>query len=261
MFIYLLPLLTIPLLPHVLQSSQGTPTNNLQVNLAINYGNGTAVWYNGTSVPIDSNFFNVTTLVTNNNTGAIFFASFGSHFVYSINGVGCPASNPFCDVAWSFWTLDGICWDPAQVGVDQVSISQATTAGWTLTTVNEFGQVPPTGQTCLDASIDVKPGNSQNTISLSSRGSIPVAILTTSTLNARTVNPSTFRFGRTGTEAAPTQWALEDVNGDGKLDLVLHFNTQATGFQAGDAQAILMGRTLNGTPFRGTDTINTILHN
>ena len=120
MSIYLLPLLTIPLLTHVLPSSQGTPTNNLQVNLAINYGNGTAVWYNGTSVPTDSNFFNVTTLVTNNDTGAIFFASFGSHFVYSINGVGCPVTNPFCDVAWSFWTLDGICWDPAQVGVDQV---------------------------------------------------------------------------------------------------------------------------------------------
>jgi hypothetical protein len=53
---------------------------------------------------------------------------------------------------------------------------------------------------------------------------IPVAILTTETFNASTVNPTTIHFGATGTEAAPVQSDLEDVDGDGDID-ILHFKT------------------------------------
>ncbi len=259
MSLYLLPLLVIPFIPPAIPDVHANSSGNVPVNLVINYGNGTSTWYNRTSVPGTWNFYNVTLFDTSGNLGAVFFASFGSHFVYSINGAGCPASNIFCDEAWSFWTLDGICWDSAQVGVDQVPVSQVTTAGWILTSVSAFGQTPPTGVTCLNATVDVKPGDTQSVINLASLGSIPVAILTTSSLDATKVNPSTVRFGEKGTEAAPTQWALEDVDGDGTLDLVLHFNTQSTGIQPSDTQATLMGRTLDGTPFRGTDTIHAFL--
>ncbi len=50
---------------------------------------------------------------------------------------------------------------------------------------------------------------------------IPVAILTTGTFDASTVNPATVRFGATGTEAAAVHSALEDVDGDGDLDMIL----------------------------------------
>jgi len=224
----------------------------------LNYGNGTVVWYNGTSVPISSNFFNVTSIVTKGNLGAMFFPSFGSHFVYSINGVGCPASNIFCDQAWAFWTLDGICWDLPFVGVDLVTVSQTRTVGWFLNPASSFGAAPPTGTTCRSVTVGVRPGSTNATINLSSQGRVPVAILTTADFDATTVNGATVRFGRTGTEASPTHWALEDVNGDGKLDIILMFPTQQTGIQPGDTQAVLMGRTRDGTPFRGFASIQTI---
>ncbi len=248
----------VPTLGHAITVNSSSTTANTTVNLLLNYDNGTLVWYNGTSVPTNWNFFNVTNLVTNGNIGGVFFASFGSHFIYSINGVGCPASNIFCDEAWGLWTLDGICWDMAQVGVDRLLVSRVKTVAWFLNPVATFGEFPPTGVNCLSVSIDVKPGDNQTVVNVAAQGTIPVAILSTSSFDAAKVNPMTVRFGRTGTEASPVRWSLEDVDGDGTLDMVLHFNTQATGFQAGDTMAILMGRVQNGTPFRGSATIEAI---
>ena len=249
-------------LPGLAHASQAPLTLNpgpmTSVNLLVNYGNDTLTWYNGTTVPASSNFFNVTEHVLNGNVGAVFFASFGSHFVYSINGVGCPASNIFCDQAWAFWTLDGVCWDLPFVGVDQVNVSQTTTVAWFLNSAESFGVSPPTGSLCRTASISVKPGSNQTTINLRSRGKLPIAILSTADFNAATVSPLTVRFGRTGIEASPVHWALQDVNGDGRPALVLEFLTQTTGFKPGDNQAILMGRLVDGTPFRGFATIQTI---
>src|SRR6266566_1116317 len=110
----------------------------------------------------------------------------------------------------------------------------------------------------LNVNIDVQPGGSQPVVNLKSQGVVPVAILSTSTFDATKVNPLTVKFGRTGTEASPVHSSLQDVNGDGLLDMVLQFKTQSTGFQLGDSQATLMGRTLDGTPFRGSSAIQVI---
>ena len=238
-----------------LASTSRGNNDDVSVNVLLNYGNGTLVWYNDTSVPSNANFYNVTTLVTNGNLGAVFFASFGSHFVYSINGVGCPASNIFCDQAWSFWTLNGICWDLPFVGVDLIPVSQATTVAWFLNPSSTFGQSPPTGVNCLNVNVAVNPGSNPAIVDVDSGGQIPVAILSTGTFDATTVNPPSVRFGRTGTEARPIHWSFKDVNGDGRLDIVLSFRVRSTEIQQGDTQAILMGRTIDGTPFRGFATI------
>jgi len=87
---------------------------------------------------------------------------------------------------------------------------------------------------------------------------IPVAILTTDTFDATTVDPTTVLFGPTGTEAAPMHSALEDVDGDGDTDLILHFNTQQTGIQCGDTSATLTGETLGGQEVEGVDSINVV---
>lgn len=105
--------------------------------------------------------------------------------------------------------------------------------------------------------IDIKPGSLPNSVNPKSKGVIPVAILTTDTFDAASVDPATVRFGKTGTEAPPVHSALEDVDGDRDTDLIFHFNTQATGIQCGDTSASLTGKTFDGQMIEGADSIKT----
>jgi hypothetical protein len=107
-------------------------------------------------------------------------------------------------------------------------------------------------------SIDIKPGSFPNSINPKSKGVIPVAIFTTDAFDANTVDPTTVRFGATGTEAAPVQFVLENVDGDGDTDMILHFNTQNIGINCGDSSASLTGQTLSGQTIEGSDPINTV---
>ena len=110
----------------------------------------------------------------------------------------------------------------------------------------------------INVSIDIKPGSFPNSINPRSNGNIPVAILTTDTFNATKVNTATVRFGKSGTEAKVSQSSFEDVNGDGRLDLMLHFKTQETGIACGDTAAILKGSTIDGKAIKGSDSIQTV---
>ena len=72
--------------------------------------------------------------------------------------------------------------------------------------------------------IDVKPGTDANSINLASNGVIAVVILTTDSFDASLVDASTVEFAG----ASAVQTALEDVDGDGDLDMVLHFRVRDT---------------------------------
>jgi hypothetical protein len=49
--------------------------------------------------------------------------------------------------------------------------------------------------------------------------------------------------------------SLEDVNGDGLLDLVLHFSTQALPHLTSDTDITLVGETFDGQLIIGSDSI------
>ena len=105
--------------------------------------------------------------------------------------------------------------------------------------------------------IDIKPATLPNTINPNSKGKIPVAILSTYSFDATTVDPTTVLFGVTGIEVAPVHSAAEDVDGDGDIDLVLHFVTQNTGITCGNTSASLTGAMYNGVKIKGSDSIET----
>jgi hypothetical protein len=121
--------------------------------------------------------------------------------------------------------------------------------------VQVFGlENPPS----LSVSVDIKPRSSPNSINPKSRGVIPVAILTTDTFDATTVDPLSVEFGPNGATEAHNKGHIKDVNHDGEPDLVLHFRTQETGIQCGQTSASLTGETFDGDPIQGSDAIKTV---
>ena len=106
--------------------------------------------------------------------------------------------------------------------------------------------------------IDIKPGSDVSPINPGSYGKIPVAILSTPTFNApEQVDRTSLTFGRSGSETslAFCSQGGEDVNGDGRLDLLCHFYTQQTGFQPDDTEGILKGQTVEAIPVEGRDAV------
>jgi len=107
----------------------------------------------------------------------------------------------------------------------------------------------------LTVPIDIKPGGTPNSIYLDTPGKLPVAIISTPSFDASTVDPSTVTFGRTGNEASPVSYALSDVNGDKRRDLVCQFNIQDTALLCGDTSANLRAKTFNGCSVKGVDSV------
>ncbi len=113
----------------------------------------------------------------------------------------------------------------------------------------------------ITVAIDIKPGEDPPSINPKAQGKIPVAILSSSTFDATTqVDRTSLTFGHTGNEQslAFCNRGGEDVNGDGLLDLVCHFDTPKTGFQTGDTVGVLKGKTVTGTAIKGTDSIRIV---
>jgi hypothetical protein len=105
-------------------------------------------------------------------------------------------------------------------------------------------------------SLVIKSGS--DTINPKSTGVITVAILTTDTFDASTVDPSSVRFGPLGAAEAHGRGHVEDVNGDGRDDLVLHFRTQDTGIVCGETDVSLTGTSFSGVPIQGSAPIHTV---
>ena len=103
--------------------------------------------------------------------------------------------------------------------------------------------------------IDIKPGSDPNSINCRMNGVIPVAILTTSDFDATTVDPSTVGFGPAAALRTHRRAHIQDADGDGDMDMVLHFRQQDTGIASGDEEACLTGETTDGTAIEGCDAI------
>ena len=137
-----------------------------------------------------------------------------------------------------------------------------------------FGN-PTTDPLTTRAEIDVRPGDETNRIKSSGSESVTAAVLTTATFDATAVDPSTVCFGDDPPAGGTTSYEqpagadadcneahlrghVEDADGDGDLDMVLHFETNQTGVDPGDTVARLTGRTMSGTSFEGSDSIRTV---
>jgi hypothetical protein len=95
----------------------------------------------------------------------------------------------------------------------------------------------------LFAPVDVQPGVKKNAVPIG-HGRVTVAVLGTTTLTAKNLDPSTYRFGPK--QAKPIASALRDVNKDKRRDLVLTFGSKAAGLTCKTSKVRLNGQTASG---------------
>jgi len=116
--------------------------------------------------------------------------------------------------------------------------------------------------------IDIKPGNSQNRVKLSSYGTLAVAVVTTQDFDASQFTPEMTHLNDANTAMAESctgasaqRWSLDDENGDGRLDLVFFFKIQATNLTLSSKAATFMAHgSYGGTEMHieGTDSVQVV---
>jgi polyhydroxybutyrate depolymerase len=155
-------------------------------------------------------------------------------------------------VVYAIWN-GGHCWPGG------LQYAVPSEIGWVSQHIDALDQMWPffeKQRMPIEVNIDIKPGSDPNAINPASMGVISVAIMTTEDFDATEVDAETARFGPD--LAGPVRYSFEDVDYDGDLDMVLKFQTQETGIQAGDTSATLTGVSFVDWAFSGSDAIVTV---
>jgi murein DD-endopeptidase MepM/ murein hydrolase activator NlpD len=113
----------------------------------------------------------------------------------------------------------------------------------------------------IPIAIDIKPDSYPNSINSGAQGFLPVAILTTSSFDASTVDPVTLKLAGVGVQAkgkSENLGVLQDVDVDGDLDLVVHFKIDELGLAEGINKLKLIGYTYEGVLIKGSDSVRVV---
>ncbi len=105
----------------------------IQVNVLINYGNGTKEWFNNTRVPIGLSAFNITRYIAK--VDYSIFEGLGL-FITKINDVGGDK-----DKWWSFWYWRDTGWVLSDIGATQYIPKNGEVLAWSY--VSEYPPPPP----------------------------------------------------------------------------------------------------------------------
>jgi len=112
-----------------------------------------------------------------------------------------------------------------------------------------------TTEVAVQVDIDIRPNSDTNNINLKSK-QLTVAILGSDEFDATTVDFFSVLFGPDGAQPIHKKaHSHEDVNGDGHLDTILHFDISDIGVTEDTTELCLVGQTTGGTQIEGCDTV------
>jgi len=97
------------------------------VNMLIDYGNGTRLWYNNTRIPVGATLFNATKMIAE-----IEYEKYEwGIFITAINTVRGDQSHFWL---WHIWDSAKKQWEPGPVGADAFILRDGDTVSWAYST-------------------------------------------------------------------------------------------------------------------------------
>ena len=154
--------------------------------------------------------------------------------------------------------------------LNQLFIGDGTGAGnsqWDMTSY-EFCQPSCDILEPTTIALDIKPGSNPNSVNLTDKGVLPVAVLSSEVFNPSDIDIDTLWFGdplltnNGGTAVRFLRSSLEDITGDGILDLSLKFSMaemmESEALGPDTIEGLLTGALFDGTSFAGSDSIRIV---
>jgi len=154
------------------------------------------------------------------------------------------------------YTLDFSAGEQSITLAQDTPISQIPSDGYGITT-SDTGAL----NTFIPVSIDIKPGSFPNSINLKSSGVISVAIFGNNTFDVNEINLDAIKFADAAIKLKKSgqfMASYEDLNGDGIIDLIIHFATKELNLTSSDTKANLEGRLINEEIIKGSDSIRIV---
>jgi hypothetical protein len=166
---------------------------------------------------------------------------------------------------------DGSGWEAAP-NVGAPTGTHGATTGEPHTFIFAFSGVGGKPVGAMPVDIDIKPGSDPNSIKLNDKGDarIAVAVLSTEEFNAADVDAAKVTLGNEDGDDTPVakrnngtlMASPEDVDADGDLDLVLHFERlqllDKGDLNASSTELVLLGELTDGKKIRGADAVRVI---
>ncbi len=181
---------------------------------------------------------------------------------------GTGSTDPDGDDLFYSWVIDGI-----EVGIEPTLTGQFPIGltDVTLTVTDPSGASDTSGTTVtvtvIEVAIDIKPGDDENNINLGSHGVVSVAFLTGDGFDASTIEPATVTLAGENFEGLvkmrgkknPTPMAsLEDIDGDGDIDLLVHVEVENLTLDPWATVCALGALTGDGLVVLGEDSVNIV---
>jgi len=114
--------------------------NTIQVNVLVNFGNGTRTWYNATVLPSGSSMYNTTTRLFGTDVAAT-FSPYGV-MVDEIAGVGTSPDHPNSYWVWFKWDQTSGTWAMGDTAADQHGLSPGEVVAWAFVDFSNPSVVP-----------------------------------------------------------------------------------------------------------------------
>lgn len=112
----------------------------------------------------------------------------------------------------------------------------------------------------LVVKIDIKPGSFPNSINLGNNGNVPVGVFTGTyegvSFDTTTIDRNSLLFA--GAPDLGIGKSPQDLDADGDMDMVFHFDTSKLNLTSASTEATLTGKTTGNIYFEGTDSVRIV---